>query len=162
MARGRSDIEVMESFAAGSAPAEFRPRSPTPAYGLAEAGLAVSFSPTGRGPRITEFDRERLSEQREAVPGKGRRLVSVGLPVPGIDLEIRDDQGNQVGKGRVGTIVVRGPSITRGYFNNPELPMRIIRDGWLDTGDLGFLQDGELYISGRAKDLVLVRVRHSA
>jgi len=101
----------------------------TPVYGLAEATLAVTFSPPGRGPRILERN--------------GRRLVSVGRPVPGVELQIHD-----------GRVLVQGPSVMRGYLGQPPL------EGWLDTGDLGFLHDGELYLTGRAKDLLILNGRN--
>jgi acyl-CoA synthetase (AMP-forming)/AMP-acid ligase II len=156
------DIAVMQRFVERMTPYGFRPEAMTPAYGLAEAGLVVSMSQWEASPRIREFDRDVLSERREAVPGDGRRLVSVGAPVPGMQLEIRDGEGKPLGEGRVGTITVSGPSITPGYFNDPELSARVLRDGWLDTGDLGFLLDGELYITGRAKDLIIIRGRNYA
>jgi len=156
------DVEVMEKFCKRFARWGFKPQTMTPVYGLAEAGLAVSFSNPAQSPRVTEFDRQRLSERGEAVPGRGRRLVSVGCAVPGMELQIRDEQHRTLEEGRVGTIMVRGPSITRGYFNDPELSARILREGWLDTGDLGFLYGGELYIAGRVKDLIIIRGRNYA
>jgi acyl-CoA synthetase (AMP-forming)/AMP-acid ligase II len=156
------DPEVMLEFCRRMAPSGFRPEAMTPAYGLAEAGLAVSVAQIDRPPIVREFDRQRLSEDRRAVPGRGRTLVSVGRPVPGMELEIRDAHGQRLEEGRVGTITVRGPSITPGYFNDVKLSAAIIRDGWLDTGDLGFVSGGELYITGRAKDLIIIRGRNYA
>jgi len=110
----------------------FREESLLPVYGLSEASLAVSFSGRGAPARAIEHD--------------GRALASVGKPVPGTELEIRD-----------GRIFVRGPSVMTGYFANPEATARTLVDGWLDTGDLGFSDGGELFVSGRAKDVVIVR-----
>ena len=153
--------ETMRAFSERFARYGFRPEAMTPVYGLAEAGLAVSFSDPRLVPRVSEFDRDRLSSRGEAVPGPGRRLPSVGRAVPGLDVEIRWD-GNPLGEGRVGRITVKGPSITPGYYGDPELSAQGIRDGWLDTGDLGFLHDGELYVSGRLKDLIIIRGRNFA
>jgi acyl-CoA synthetase (AMP-forming)/AMP-acid ligase II len=156
------DIDVMRRFSERMARCGFRDAAMTPAYGLAEAGLVVSFSDLDTPPRVGEFDRERLSERREVAPGRGRRVVSVGRPVAGMSVEIRDEQGRALGERRVGTIMAQGASITPGYFNDPELSARVLRNGWLDTGDLGFLLDGELYITGRAKDLIIIRGRNYA
>ena len=110
----------------------FDPRSLMPVYGLSEASLAVTFTPRGRGAKTVQ---------------RGQRaLVSVGAPLPGVDVRI--DQGR---------ILVRGPSVMQGYFEKPEATAQALQDGWLDTGDLGFIQDGELFVNGRAKDLVILR-----
>jgi len=161
---GAEPISVagIKAFAERFARWGFRPEAMTPVYGLAEAGLAVSFSDPRTPPRVSEFDGHVLSAKSEAIAGSGRRLVSVGRAVPGLDIEIQNDQGDVRGVGRVGRIMVRGPSITPGYFNDPELSRRTIRNGWLDTGDLGFLHGGQLYISGRLKDLIIIRGRNLA
>ena len=156
------DVRTLERFSERFARWGFRPEAMMPVYGLAEAGLAVTFSRADRPPVITEFDREQLSRRGVARPGDGRRLPSVGRPMPGLQIEIRGDDGQPVPDGRVGAIVVRGPSITSGYFGDAALTARTVRDGWLDTGDLGFMHDGELYISGRRKDLIIIRGRNYA
>ena len=140
----------------------FKPEAMTPGYGLAEAGLAVSFSHPLEPPRVTEFDAQVLSDSRRATPGPGRKIVSVGKPVPGLVVEVQDEEGREVAPGTVGTIMVQGPSVTPGYYNDPELSRRIIRNGWLDTGDLGFIHDGDLHVSGRVKDLIIIRGRNYA
>ena len=138
------------------------PQTMTPVYGLAEAGLAVSFSDPQTEPRVTEFERVALSVDGIATPGKGRTLPSVGRAVPNLDIDIRDDHGSSLGAGRVGRIMVRGPSITAGYYNDPDATRRLVRDGWLDTGDLGFFHEANLYIAGRAKDVIIIRGRNYA
>jgi acyl-CoA synthetase (AMP-forming)/AMP-acid ligase II len=110
----------------------FQPPSLLPVYGLSEGSLAVTF---------TERDGPRKTVTRD-----GREMVSVGTPVPGTEIDVRE-----------GRIWVRGPSVMREYFGNPEATSRALVDGWLDTGDLGFVEDGELFVSGRAKDIVIVR-----
>lgn len=156
------DVEGMLRFCDRFARWGFRREAMTPVYGLAEAGLAVTFSDPRVPPVVTEFDRDLLSEQGRAVPGKGRLLPSVGRPMQGLRVEIRDDQDQSLPEGWVGRIVVSGPSITRGYFNDPETTRKTIRNGWLDTGDLGFIHNGDLYIAGRAKDLIIIRGRNYA
>jgi fatty-acyl-CoA synthase len=131
-----------------------------PVYGLAEAGLAVTFPDMVEEPVITEFDRDQLSTEGRAVRGAGRKLPSVGKPLPGLEIEIRDPDGNVVPAGYGGRIFISGPSITSGYYNDPEMTADIIGpDGWLNTGDLGFFFEGNLYIGGRAKDLIILRGR---
>jgi len=152
----------LEGFARRFARWGLRPEALTPVYGLAEAGLAVSFSAPGAPPRVSEFDERALSARGQAMAGSGRPIVSVGRAVPGLDIAIRDAGGQALEDDRVGRITVRGPSITPGYFGDAELSARTIRNGWLDTGDLGFVHAGELYVSGRAKDLIIIRGRNLA
>lgn len=141
----------------------FRPEALTPVYGLSEAALAVTFSDLRRPFNSRRFDREGLAREgvaREAA--EGREIVSVGRPVPGTGLRILDDLGREVPAGRVGRVWVSGPSLMDGYLDDPEATARALRDGWLDTGDLGFLHEGELYLTGRAKDVVILRGRNYA
>ena len=156
------DVDAVRRFTERFARFGFRPEAMTPVYGLAEAGLAVTFSDARSTPRVTEFDRDGLAAHGRARRGAGRRLVSVGRPLPGLRLEIRDEHDRPLPEDHVGAIMVAGPSITRGYYSNPELSATLIRGGWLDTGDLGFVHDGELYITGRRKDLVIIRGRNYA
>ena len=155
-------VGTLDAFARRFERWGFRPETMTPVYGLAEAGLAVSFSDPRARPLVSEFDERALSARGEAKRGDGRKLVSVGRAVPGLEVAIHDESGHPRADERIGRIRVRGASITPGYFNDPELSARTIRDGWLDTGDLGFVHDGQLYISGRAKDLIIVRGRNLA
>jgi fatty-acyl-CoA synthase len=134
----------------------FRAQSLTPAYGMAEACLAVTFKPAGQPYRILGLDAEKLASEGVVEPGS-KELVSVGRPVAGMDIEIRDDHGVPLPPGRVGHIHVRGPSIMAGYFGRTDLTDQVMHDGWLTTGDLGFVHDGELFLCGRHKDIVIVR-----
>jgi len=156
------DVGVLERFTARFARWGFRAEAFTPVYGLAEAGLAVTFSDPWAPPRVTEFDREGLAERGEAALGKGRRLPALGRPLPDIGVEIRDAEDRPLPEDRVGRIVIRGPSVTPGYYDDSGLTAQTIRHGWLDTGDLGFFHERELYISGRAKDLIILRGRNYA
>ncbi len=140
----------------------FRPEAMTPVYGLAEAGLAVSFGDIHTSPRLTSFDRDLLAAEGRAVPGEGRTLASVGKPMAGLDIEIRDETGRPLPDSHTGRIMVRGPSVSPGYFRDAALTGEMVREGWLDTGDLGFIHDGDLYIAGRLKDLIIVRGRNYA
>jgi fatty-acyl-CoA synthase len=141
----------------------FRPEALTPVYGLSEAALAVTFSDLGRPFHSMRVDREGLSRQGVALEvNDGREIVSVGRPVPGFQLEIRDEEGHVLPPGRVGRVWAQGPSLMDGYLNAPEATACALQNGWLDTGDLGFLRDGELYLTGRAKDVVILRGRNHA
>jgi fatty-acyl-CoA synthase len=156
------EAEGIRQFAERFSKWGFRPHAMTPVYGLAEAGLAVTFSDPLREPLLTEFDRGLLSSDGVAAPGPGRVLPSVGRPLPGIEVRIVDENDCPVESGVVGRILVRGESITPGFFNDPELTAGMLRAGWLDTGDIGFFHNGELYIAGRAKDLIIIRGRNYA
>jgi len=156
------DTGVLHRFAERFARWGFRPEALTPVYGLAEAGLAVTFSDPWSPPKVSEFDRQSLSERGEAILGTGRSLPAVGRPLPDMRVEIRDKHDRRLDQGKVGRIMIQGPSITMGYYNEPELTAQTIRHGWLDTGDLGFFYQGELYITGREKDLIIIRGRNYA
>jgi acyl-CoA synthetase (AMP-forming)/AMP-acid ligase II len=120
---------VLRQFADRFARWGFDARALMPVYGLSEASLAVTFTPPGRGPRTL-------------VRG-GRELASVGAPIPGVDLSVDG-----------GRVLVRGPSVMERYFGAES---SMLREGWLDTGDLGFIEGGELFVNGRAKELVILR-----
>jgi acyl-CoA synthetase (AMP-forming)/AMP-acid ligase II len=140
----------------------FRPTTMLPVYGLAEASLAATFPPLGDGPRCEKVDRAQLGRGR-AVPASGDaavEVVAVGRAVPGHDVAVVDDRGKPVPERTVGTVVFRGPSVMRGYFGDPAATESTLRDGWLHTGDLGYLASGSLYIVGRAKDVMIVRGRN--
>jgi acyl-CoA synthetase (AMP-forming)/AMP-acid ligase II len=113
-------------------------------------------------PVVTEFEREALSSEGRAVRGSGRKLPSVGKAMVGLSVEIQDENGNVLPEDYAGRIMIKGPSVTNGYFNDPELNATMIRNGWMDTGDIGFFFEGNLYIGGRAKDLIIIRGRNYA
>ena len=131
------------------------PGALTPVYGLSEASLAVTFSPRGRVPLVERIDPAALLSGR--VEAGDREVVSVGVPIPGVEVEVRGGEGEPLGERRLGRIHARGPSLMQGYLGDPAGTGRALRDGWLDTGDLGFHAGGELFVHGRAKDVVIVR-----
>jgi fatty-acyl-CoA synthase len=158
---------VPKRFAEVFAPCGFRASAFVPSYGMAEATLAVSFSPLGEGLVVDTIDRRRLAEEEIAEPAtpgadpaSARGFVVCGAALPGHVIEIRGDDGEALPERRLGRIFVRGPSIAEGYFGEPEASAEVFKDGWLDTGDLGYLADGALTITGRSKDLIIVHGRN--
>ncbi|WP_163997521.1 AMP-binding protein [Pyxidicoccus caerfyrddinensis] len=151
--------ETLERFTRRFAPYGLKPGALFPAYGLAEVAVALTFPPPGRPPRIDVVDRERFERKGEARPTvettRTLRFVSCGSPLPGYAVRIVDEQHRPVEERVRGHIALRGPSLTPGYYGNPEATRRALRDGWLDSGDLGYLADGELYVSGRSKELII-------
>ena len=135
----------------------------TPVYGLAEASLAVTFSDPCRPFSVGSFDREALFERGMAVSSPdGHEVVSCGAPLRDFTIRIMDDRHVPLEEGRVGHVLVRGPSIMSGYLDQPEATRSVLVDGWLDTGDRGFVLKGELYLCGRYKDTIVVNGRNHA
>ena len=153
---------VLRRFADRFAAWGLRREALTPVYGLAEAGLAVTFSPLDRPFTAARFDRELLASGRAVERSAGRELASLGSPLPGWQVEVRGEGGAALGEGGVGEVWVSGPSLMSGYVGRPAETAQALRDGWLATGDLGFLHDRQLYLVGRAKDVIIVRGRNHA
>ncbi len=154
---------VLARFVERFAAFGLREEALTPVYGLAEATLAVTFSALRSRFTLRHFDALALLEENRAIPAaEGTPLVSLGPPLPGFAIRIADDAGAPLGEGALGRVLVRGPSLMSGYDGMPEETARVMTDGWLDTGDIGFLCGGELHLYGRAKDLIIVRGRNHA
>jgi fatty-acyl-CoA synthase len=154
--------QTLDAFAEKFAPAGFRRTSLFPSYGLAEHVLAATFSPRGRGPRSDVIAEDRLEHERVARPASdtgGITIVSCGSPFPGHEVRIVDEQGQPLPERSIGEIVLAGPSVMLGYYKHEALTRQTIRDGWLHTGDLGYLSGGELFVCGRAKDVIIVHGR---
>lgn len=147
-----ASMEVLERFAQRFARWGFDPHALMPLYALSES-LAVSSPPRRASPRALGVDPLALAILGTAVEGK-RRMPSAGAPVPGVEVEIRDEQHQPCPDRKVGRIHVRGPSVMAEYFRNLEATERVLSGGWLDTGDLGFSDEGELYVCGRAEDVI--------
>lgn len=152
--------DTLTRFAARLAPNGFNPAAMTPVYGLAESSVGLAFPPPGRGPLIAWVDRRRLSAAGIAQPvpadaAHGQRIVSCGRVLPGHGLRIVDVHGHELPEYTQGRVQFRGPSATSGYYRNPQATAQL-RDGdWLNTGDLGYLAAGELYLTGREKDVII-------
>jgi fatty-acyl-CoA synthase len=152
--------DVMQDFVDTFAPAGFEAKSFLPSYGLAEATLAVSVMPPGEG-IVVELVEETLLAgggpgERDR-PQRYRAVVNCGRPVRGMEVAIRGDDGTTLGEREIGRVFCRGSSIMVGYFRDDEATdMCLDADSWLDTGDMGYLSDGYLYIVGRAKDMIII------
>jgi fatty-acyl-CoA synthase len=155
---------VLSRFAERFGDAGFSAGAFMPSYGMAEVCLALSFGKRGVGYKVDTVDRAQLSEARVATPvpasGSSRSFALCGLPLPEHPVEIRDEAGKLLPERHVGRIFARGPSIMAGYFEAPEASAEALKDGWLDTGDLGYWIGGELVVTGRAKDLIIVNGRN--
>ncbi|MGE3510676.1 MAG: AMP-binding protein [Vicinamibacterales bacterium] len=149
--------DTLEAFAERFAPAGFRASAFVPSYGLAEHSLAVTMS--RQGFRLDHVDANRLGRDSIATaPQNGSpavRLVGCGRPFPGHDVRIVSEDGHPLPERHVGRILARGPSVMGGYFDDPAATAEALRDGWLETGDLGYIADGSLFVCGRIKDLII-------
>lgn len=150
---------TLERFAARLARHGFDRRAITPVYGLAESAVGLTFPPLERGPLIEHVDSRRLANEGVAVPvhDAGRPMVEVvscGRPLPGHEIRAVDDGGHEVPARSEGRIEFRGPSATAGYHDNADATARLFRGPWLDTGDVGYIAGGELFLTSRAKDLI--------
>lgn len=157
--------EQLHQFAECFRQVNFDNKTFMPCYGLAENALAVSFSDEASGVVVNEVDRDILEYQGKAVaPGAETRAVSTfvncGKALPEHGIEIRNEAGMPVAERVVGHICISGPSLMSGYFGDQVSQDEIAATGWLDTGDLGYLLDGYLYVTGRIKDLIIIRGRN--
>jgi 1-acyl-sn-glycerol-3-phosphate acyltransferase len=151
---------TLQRFAERFGPYGLRRETLMPVYGLAECALGLTFPPAGRAPLVDRIDRDTFLQSGiastapadEAAP---LNVVSCGLPLPAHSVRVVDDNGGRVPERVQGRIQFQGPSATSGYFRNPAETARLFDGTWLDTGDLGYLAGGELYVTGRAKDIII-------
>ena len=153
--------EVMQAFVDTFAPAGFKASAFLPSYGLAEATLAVTIMPVGEGIQCDLIDERTLSGATEPradhrLPTRYRAIVNCGKAVPGLTIEVRDENGRILPDRKIGRVFVKGLGIMAGYFRDPEATAACMKDGWLDTGDMAYMKDGSLYIVGRAKDMIII------
>jgi 1-acyl-sn-glycerol-3-phosphate acyltransferase len=138
----------------------FRPEAMAPVYGLAESSVGLAFPPLGRGPLIDRIDRAPLTGGGEAVrapPEQANALefVACGRPLSGHQIRVVDPTGREVPDRHQGRLQFKGPSVTRGYFRNPEKTAELFDGDWLESGDLAYVADGDVYLTGRTKDLII-------
>ena len=150
--------DVMQSFVNAFAPAGFKASAFLPSYGLAEATLAVTIMPPGEGIRVELVEEERLSGTPRDLsrPARYRAIVNCGKAVKDMELAIRGEHGDALPDHHIGKVWCKGPSVMHSYFRDPESTAACLVDGWLDTGDMGYLVDGYLFIVGRAKDMIII------
>lgn len=159
--------QTLEYFADTMEACGFDRRAFLACYGMAECTLGVSFSPLSTGFTTHHIDSDHLSDHHEAVlldegdtQGRGRHFVNCGVPLPNFEVQIRDDD-EVLEDWQSGVVYLRGPSVMSGYFNLPEETSHALcEDDWLNTGDIGYLVDGVLTITGRKKDLIIVHGRN--
>ncbi len=136
-----------------------------PVYGLAECSVGLAFPPLGRAPLIDRVDRDAMSRNGMATPAttnvpKPLEIVACGQPLPGHEIRIIDEAGHELGDRCEGQLEFRGPSTTRGYFRNETKTRELIHDGWLDSGDRAYMAGGDVFITGRVKDIIIRAGRH--
>jgi len=152
--------ETLDRFAKRFAPYGFRKETLFPVYGLAESSVALTFPPIGRPPLIDTICREAFERDRKAIPAPPTepsplRFVSCGSPLPGHEVRIVDASGREVGERIEGSLQFRGPSTMRGYYRDPEATEKTFHDGWCDSGDFAYWAEGELFVTGRRKDIII-------
>jgi acyl-CoA synthetase (AMP-forming)/AMP-acid ligase II len=150
----------MERFAERFARAGFRRSALTPVYGLAECTVGLAIPPLERGVVVDRIQRDALLLTQRALPAAAEdtaalRYVACGRPLPGHEMRIVDDTGQEVAERIVGRLQFRGPSATQGYYRNPEETRKLLEGGWLNTGDIGYMAGGDLYLTSRAKDVII-------
>ncbi|HRP94763.1 MAG TPA: AMP-binding protein [Rhodocyclaceae bacterium] len=152
--------DTMARFSDAFARYGLRAEALLPVYGLAECTVGLTVPPLERGVRVDRVAREAFMLHAQATPADpadphALRFVSCGRPLAGHEVRIVDDDGNALPERRVGNLEFRGPSATAGYFRNAQATAALFRDGWLVSGDYAYLADGELFITGRSKDLII-------
>jgi fatty-acyl-CoA synthase len=157
------DIGTLQSFTDRFAPCGFLPESLVPCYGLAEASLCVTMHRPGDPMRYERVSRLQLTHDCIAVADLAADAADVvlvadcGMPVAGTQLRIVDEGHRELPEGHVGDVWIQGSSVTRGYYDLPDETRSALQEGWLNTGDLGYLRGGHLFITGRRKDLIVIR-----
>jgi len=155
--------DVMQAFVDAFAEAGFDAKAFLPSYGLAEATLAVSIMPPGEGIVVELVEETELSGGGSATVGRPQRyraVVNCGVPAREMEIQIRDEDGNPLPDRAIGKVWCRGPSVMVGYFRDQEATDACLVDGWLDTGDMGYMSGGYIYIVGRAKDMIIINGRN--
>lgn len=138
----------------------FNPDHMYPVYGLAECSVGLAFPPLGRGPVVDTIEREPFTRAGQAMPvgseaAGGLRFVASGRPLPGHHIRIVDAAGAELPERREGRLQFQGPSATSGYYRNPEATRKLFQGEWLESGDLAYMAGGDVYITGRIKDVII-------
>lgn len=151
---------TMQEFQQRFAGYGLRPQALAPVYGLAEASLGLTFPPPGRGLLVDRIDRPAFSHSGRALSAASgasdvRLVVACGRPLPGHEIRLVDSTGRDVAERQEGRLLFKGASATSGYFRNPKETRRLFDGEWLDSGDYAYMAQGEVYITGRAKDVII-------
>lgn len=154
-------VTTMNEFNANLVPFKYNPVAMLPAYGMAEATLAVTFYRLAQPAEVRSFMRDDLLRkgivtETHAYGPDVIQLVNLGKSLPHCEIRIIGEDGSQLPADRAGQVLVKGENVTSGYYNNPAATAAAIKDGWLHTGDLGFLHEGDLFIMGRLKDIIFI------
>jgi len=152
--------ETLQEFEARFLPYGFHAEAMMPVYGLAESSVGLVFPPLRRGPLVDRIDRGTFMDSGQAIPAADSAdnalyFVSSGSPLPGHQVRIVDATGHELPEGREGRLEFRGPSTTSGYYRDSENTRKLFRKDWLDSGDLAYISRGEIYITGRIKDVII-------
>jgi fatty-acyl-CoA synthase len=157
------DPDAVEAFTSAGAKFGLRPESVLAAYGMAETALGVSFAPVETGLQVDAIDADQLEAHRRAEPAgdaPARRFPRLGPPLPGIEVRVVGDDGRVLGEREVGVLHLRGDSVTPGYLTVDGPVDAQDADGWLDTGDEGYVADGDVVVCGRRKDVIIMGGRN--
>jgi fatty-acyl-CoA synthase len=154
------DVDAVRGLVDAGARFGLRPEAVLCAYGMAETALGVAFAPVETGLAVDEIDADDLEARRLATPGTGRSFPKLGPPLPGIEVRVIGDHGVVLGEREVGVLHLRGPSVTPGYLTVNGPVAAHDADGWFDTGDEGYLVDGQVVVCGRRKDLIIMGGRN--
>ena len=151
---------TMTRFSERFAAYGFRPQTMKPVYGLAEVSLGLAIPPTDSLPQVDHINRETLMRNGQAVPvdaddPTALHVVASGQPLPGYQIRIVDGMGYEAGERQEGRLEFRGPSTTQGYYRNPEATKSLFSGDWLDSGDMAYIAEGMVYLTGRAKDMII-------
>ncbi len=159
--------EALNAFAEAFGPMGFDRNAFAPSYGMAEATLAISFPELGSPIAIDDVDmrhytRSGIAQPASAVtlPENRRGFVLCGRPLPDHGIEVKNESGEPAGEREVGRIFIKGPSLTPGYYSDPDASAAMYQGEWLDTGDMGYFLSGQIVITGRAKDLIIINGRN--
>jgi 1-acyl-sn-glycerol-3-phosphate acyltransferase len=152
--------DTVSRFAERFARCGFRRESLAPVYGLAECTVGLAIPPLNRGPLIDRIQRTALIDSQRAIPASADdatalRYVACGRPLPGHEMRVVDDAGREVADRIIGRLQFRGPSATSGYYRNPEETRKLFDGTWLNTGDIAYMADGDLFLTSRVKDMII-------
>ncbi len=159
------DLKTLDKFEKIFGPVGYKPTTSFPVYGMAENCLAATFPPLSTRYHVQPLDRNKLEAEQKVIPAHDNDefpylAISVGAPILGQQVAIKSEGSGFARQKQVGEILIKSPSLMTGYYRNPEATDEVIKDGWLYTGDLGFIDDGKLFVTGRAKEMIIKRGRN--